>query len=165
MTELFKCLIDLLGHQLDGDGEYDGGVLLRGDGSQGLEVSQLEGGGALWDDVARLLQGFTGLLFSLSSDNLRRSLTIQSRVTYRILPWLGPLGKPQLQQPWLSADSEEAWRPSPQLSGSEQSAWWENFSQLKLKGKTYVNSPWISRVVNQALQVFGNGISLGECFG
>ena len=115
-------MIDLLGHQLNGYGEHDGGVLLRGDGSEGLEVSQLEGGGALRDDVARLLQASTGLLFSLSSDNLRRSLTIQSRVTYRILPWLGPLGKPQLQQPGLSADSEEARRSSPQLSGSEQSA-------------------------------------------
>ena len=73
-TELFKYLIDLLGHQLNGYGEHDGGVLLRGDGSEGLQVSQLEGGGALGDDVAGLLQGFAGLLLSLGSDNLRKTL-------------------------------------------------------------------------------------------
>ena len=69
-------MINLLGHQLDGNGEHDGGVLLSGDGLEGLEVSQLEGGGAPRDDVTRILQGFAGLLFSLSSDNLKKSLQV-----------------------------------------------------------------------------------------
>ena len=33
----------------------------------------------------------------------------------------------------------------------------------KLKDKTYVNSPWLSSVVNQGLQVSGNGVPLREC--
>ena len=39
-----KCpaVLHLLRHQLDGDGEHDGGVLLRGDGGESLEVAQLE---------------------------------------------------------------------------------------------------------------------------
>ena len=67
-------MLDLLGHQLNGYGEHDGAVLLRGDGGEGLEVSQLEGSRALRDDVTRLLQGLARLLFSLSSDDLRKTL-------------------------------------------------------------------------------------------
>ena len=83
-----KCpaVLHLLRHQLDGDGEHDGGVLLRGDGGQGLEVPQLKGGGALRDDVTRLLQSLTGLLLSLGSDNLKKTIQDPSRITSRILP-------------------------------------------------------------------------------
>ena len=75
---LFKSyLIDLLGHQLNGNGEHNGGVLLGGDGGEGLEIPQLEGSRALRDDVTCLLQRFAGLLFSLGSDNLKRTLQDQ----------------------------------------------------------------------------------------
>ena len=60
----------LLRHQLDGDGEHDGGVLLRGDGGQGLEIAELQRGGRLGDDVTGLLQSPAGLLLSLGSNHL-----------------------------------------------------------------------------------------------
>lgn len=68
-------MINLLGHQLNRYGEHDGAVLLRGDGCEGLQVPQLESCGALRDDVTRLLQGLARLLLSLSSDNLRKTLS------------------------------------------------------------------------------------------
>ena len=43
-------------HQVDGQGEDDGGVLLGGDGVQRLQVTQLNGSRRLRDDVSGLLQ-------------------------------------------------------------------------------------------------------------
>jgi len=117
-----------LGHQLNGYGEHDGAVLLRGDGGEGLEVSQLESSRALRDDVARLLQGLARLLFSLSSDDLSSglsgSLSLSSHGS------LQTLRKPHI----LHLNSLD------------------------------VNSPGVSSVVNLGLQVFGNDVSLRECF-
>ena len=78
--------IDLLSHQLNGNGEHDGGVFLRGYGSEGLEISQLESCWTLRDDVTRLLQSLARLLLSLGSDNLKKTIQDPSRVTSRILP-------------------------------------------------------------------------------
>ena len=57
--------------QFDGQGEDDGGVLLGGDGVEGLQVSQLEGGRRLRDDVGRLLQSDGGLLLALGRNHLQ----------------------------------------------------------------------------------------------
>ena len=67
-----KCpaVLHLLRHQLDGDGEHDGGVLLRGDGGEGLEVAELQRSGRLGDDVTSLLQSPAGLLLSLGRNHL-----------------------------------------------------------------------------------------------
>ena len=42
--------------KVEGHWEDDGGVLLRGDAGQGLQVAQLKGRPRLVDDVGRLLQ-------------------------------------------------------------------------------------------------------------
>ena len=57
-------------HQLHGEGEDDGGVLLGADLGEGLEVPQLQGRGALADDVGGLLQGLRCLLLALGGDDL-----------------------------------------------------------------------------------------------
>ena len=44
----------LLRHELNWDREHNGGVFLRANSGQGLEVAQLEGGRGLRDDVACL---------------------------------------------------------------------------------------------------------------
>ena len=42
--------------QVDGKREDDGGVLLGGDGVEGLQITELQGGGRLRDDVSGFLQ-------------------------------------------------------------------------------------------------------------
>ena len=56
--------------EVHGEREDDGGVLLRGDGVEGLEVSQLEGSGRLVQHVGCLLQGSGRVLLSFSRNHL-----------------------------------------------------------------------------------------------
>lgn len=63
------CPYDALQH-VYGQGEDDRGVLLSGDGGQGLEVPQLKGRGGLRDDHGGFLQSPGRVHFSLGRDDL-----------------------------------------------------------------------------------------------
>ena len=64
---LRKCL-----HHVDRHGEEDGRITLSSDGTQSLEVSQLQSGGRLGDYIGSFFQSFGGVQFSFSSNNLGR---------------------------------------------------------------------------------------------
>ena len=74
----------LLHHVLDqvhGEGEDDGGVLLRRDRLQGLQVPELEGGRTLRNDVRGFFQAFGRVHFSLGGYHLRNN-----RIEYNRIP-------------------------------------------------------------------------------
>ena len=58
------------------EGEYDGGVLLCGDGAQSLQVAQLQAGWRLCDHQRCLLQGAGGVHLSLCRDHLQTGNTL-----------------------------------------------------------------------------------------
>lgn len=58
-------------HDIYGQGEDDGGVLLRRDGVEGLQVAKLQGWGRLCDHEGRLLQGAGGVHLALCRNNLQ----------------------------------------------------------------------------------------------
>lgn len=57
-------------HDIYGEGEDDGGVLLCRDGVEGLQVAKLQGWGRLCDHEGRLLQGARGVHLTLCRNNL-----------------------------------------------------------------------------------------------
>ena len=76
--------------KVEGHWEDDGGVLLRGDAGQGLQVAQLKSRPRLVDDVGRLLQRHRGLLLSLGSHHLGTSFPVRLRLSSHCplhLPW------------------------------------------------------------------------------
>ena len=56
--------------KINGQRKDDGGVLLRADGVQRLQVAQLQGGRTLRNHLGRLLQGAGRLLLALGGDHL-----------------------------------------------------------------------------------------------
>src|SRR5262245_2369889 len=63
--------------QLDGDGEDDGGGLLRRDLHQRLELAELEGAGGAGDDIGRLAELLGGLQLALGGDDLGPSFPLR----------------------------------------------------------------------------------------
>ena len=71
-------------HDVHGHGEDDGGVVLRGDAVQRLQVAQLEGGGALGDDVGGLPQRAGRLLLALGRDHLAYPTNNAPLINFRL---------------------------------------------------------------------------------
>lgn len=105
-------------HELHGQREDDGGVPLRRDGVEGLQVAELQGRRWLCDDQRRLFEGAGGVHLALCSDNLQtgsKGTLAPAHISLAVdLSWCRPLlwphETPLPQQPWLFAFAGAAWR-------------------------------------------------------
>ena len=66
---ILSCLGEDVIDDVQGDGEDDSAVVLSRDAAQSLQVSQLDGGRVVSDDLGRVSQSSAGLVFSLGSDH------------------------------------------------------------------------------------------------
>merc|ERR1719189_2841132 len=77
------------GHDVYGNWEHDGAVVLSRDAVQSLQVAELQSCRTVHDDLCRLSQGSAGLVFSLGSDHfssgLSSSLSLSSHGSLELL--------------------------------------------------------------------------------
>lgn len=73
-------------HELHGQREDDGGVPLRRDGVEGLQVAELQGRRRLCDDQRRLFEGTGGVHLALCSNNLQTESTVTLVPFFAVVP-------------------------------------------------------------------------------
>lgn len=80
-TTISGSAISERGDRIDGKGENRGGIFLRRDSDERLEIAQLQHNGVSTEYVGRLGEALRGCEFTFSVDDLRATFALRFRLT------------------------------------------------------------------------------------